>query len=58
MLEPKKSKGKFLNQIGKSIGEVRATRPEIYIVCKDIDEVTAKEKVREASKKEFDLFRR
>ncbi|CAD7078607.1 unnamed protein product [Hermetia illucens] len=62
MLELKKSKDvtadKFLSQIGKTLGQeadIRASRPEITIICKDIDEITTKEEVREALEKQFDL---
>ncbi|CAD7091675.1 unnamed protein product [Hermetia illucens] len=62
MLEFKKSKDvtadKFLSQIGKTLGQeadIRASRPEIMIICKDIDEITTKEKVQEALEKQFDL---
>ncbi|CAD7085341.1 unnamed protein product [Hermetia illucens] len=55
MLELKKSPGKtvenFLGEVEKSLGEeaqVRARKQELVIECKDIDEITTKEDIRDA----------
>lgn len=52
-----KTAEKFLGQVEKSLGqqtEVRVTRPEVTLECKDIDEATTKEDVRTALKKVFE----
>lgn len=49
----------FLSQIGKPLryeAEIRAGRPEISIVRKDLDEITMKKDVSEALKKSLSLL--
>ncbi|CAD7089637.1 unnamed protein product [Hermetia illucens] len=60
MLELEKSPGKtvenFFGKVEKSLGEeaqVRARKQELVIECKDIDEITTKEDIRDALEKQF-----
>lgn len=63
VLDAQKSKnvatGKFLSQIAKSLGEEankKTSRSKITIISKYIDELTTKEKMREALEKQSDII--
>lgn len=62
-IRPKKLKdvtvGKFFSQMGKFLeqeADIRASKSEITIVCKDMDEITTKKGARGAMEKQFDLI--
>lgn len=58
-LNPNISTDKFFSQTVNPLGqeaEIRATRPEISMVCKDMDEVTTKEEVCEGLKRKLNLI--
>lgn len=62
MLELKKSQDVtgdyFFSQTGKSLGQkvdIKASRPQITVVCKNIDDITTKDGVRETLENQSDL---
>lgn len=57
ILELKKSNNLTGDKLLCQMGNIRTSRPEITKVCKDVNEITTKEKVREALEKRFNLIR-